>query len=118
MLGRPPGTLHHVRVVPLIRVPDAFHARVLVARLGSEGIVTQVRGGIDNPYPMGDVEVLVAEQDLDLARQLLLADGFESAFDDEHLDVGRAERRLPSWMVAAMLAGLCLFAFSQTLPHR
>ena len=117
MLVRPPRYASHVRVVPLIRVPDAFHARVLVARLGSEGIVTQLRGGIDSPYPMGDVEVLVDEQDLDLARELLLADEVEAAFDDD-LGVSRVGRGLPPWMVVALIAGLCLFAFSQTLPHR
>ena len=33
-----------LRMVPVLRADGAFHARVVAARLGSEGIVTQLRG--------------------------------------------------------------------------
>ena len=75
-------------MVPLVRVGNGFHARVLVARLGSEGIVTQLRGGIDAPYPAGAVEVLVGEADLDDARAILLADEVEAAFDVDDAEDG------------------------------
>src|SRR5688500_466999 len=100
-------------MVPLVRVGNEFHARVIAARLGSDGIVTQLRGGVDSPYPMGDVEVLVSEDDLDEATALLLADEVESAFGDEDDDyeVGSVPSRrfhLPRWARALMIAALAL----------
>jgi hypothetical protein len=99
-------------------VTDPFHARVLAARLGSEGIVTQLRGGIDNPYPMGDVEVLVAEADLELARDLLLADEVEAAFEAPDLNDPPARRSLAPWAVALVLLCLLLFAYADSVPRR
>lgn len=109
-----------LRMVPVTRVADAFHARVLAARLGSEGVVTQLRGGgVDGPYPVGDVEVLVSVEDLDLARGLLLADEVESAFDDVD-DEGPAVGRslLAPWIVLAVLIGLVLFAYVNTIGYQ
>jgi len=68
-------------MVPVLRAEGTFHARVVAARLGSEGIVTQLRGNVDGPYPMGSVEVLVTQDDLAAAQELLLADEVESSFD-------------------------------------
>jgi hypothetical protein len=68
-------------MVPLVTLGSAFEGRVLVARLGSDGIVTALRGAVDGPYPFGDVQLLVDADDLDLARQLLLADEVEAAFE-------------------------------------
>jgi hypothetical protein len=99
-------------MVPVVRVADGFHARVVAARLGSEGIVTQLRGGIDSPYPMGAVEVLVGEDELEEAQALLLADDVESAFvDDDVLDdePHLPRRRYGAW-VALALAGLLVLA--------
>jgi hypothetical protein len=70
-------------MVRVVTVTDAFHARVIAARLGADGMITQLRGNVDGPYPMGNVEVLVREDDLDAARELLLADEVEAAFDDD-----------------------------------
>jgi hypothetical protein len=62
-------------------VHTSFHARVIAARLGADGIVTQLRGGVDGPYPIGDVSVWVSEEDAESARELLLADEVEAVFD-------------------------------------
>ncbi len=62
-------------------VHNGFHARVIAARLGADGIVTQLRGSVDGPYPIGDVSVWVNEEDAPCAQELLLADEVESAFD-------------------------------------
>ena len=67
-------------MVHLVTVRSTFEARVIAARLGSEGVVAQLRGAVDGPYPFGDVMVEVREDDLDTARELLLADQVESAF--------------------------------------
>jgi len=70
-------------MVPVLRVTNAFHARVVAARLGSEGIVTSFRGSVEGPYPMGAVEVLVDRDDLEVAKEILLADEVESAFEGD-----------------------------------
>ena len=69
------------RMVHLRTVHNTFHARVIAARLGADGIVTQLRGCVDGPYPIGDVSVWVDEDDVLCAQELLLADEVESAFD-------------------------------------
>jgi len=83
------------RMVLLRTVPTGFHARVLAARLGAEGIVAQLHGPVDGPYPIGNVMVFVGEDDLDLARDLLLADEVEAAFDGDHREDDMDEAR--SW---------------------
>ena len=93
--------------MPVVRASEPD----IAARLGSEGILTQLRGGIDSPYPMGWVEVLVGEDDLADATDLLLADDVESAFDDDEVD---DEPSLPRFRygpwVALALAGLLVLA--------
>jgi hypothetical protein len=79
-------------MVHLLTVGGAFQAKVISARLGSVGIVTSLRGGVDGPYPFGDVQVLVDESDLELARQLILADQVEAVYEGRP---GR-ERATPS----------------------
>ena len=97
-------------MVCVARVPDAFAARVLAARLGSEGVLAQLRGGgIDGPYPMGEVQVLVSEDDLGTAQELLLADEVEDALagggdhSDEVASLSTRERVLLLGAVAAIV---------------
>lgn len=104
-------------LVPVLRVRDPFHARVVVARLGSEGILAQLRGA-DGPYPMGIVEVLVLPDELADAQELLLADEIESAFASDHAtDPGGGDggAALPRWAVALTLVLLVLFALSHAV---
>jgi hypothetical protein len=70
-------------MVHLRTVPNAFHARVIAARLGADGIVTELRGAVGGPYPIGAVSVWVSPADQRIASELLLADEVEAAFDDE-----------------------------------
>src|SRR5947209_14331241 len=94
-----------VRMVHLRTVPNAFHARVIAARLGADGIVAQLRGPVDGLYPIGDVAVFVDESDLEEARDLLMADEVEAAFEDEADPNASDEHHLhwANWMIAAML---------------
>jgi hypothetical protein len=104
-------------MVPLLTVGTAFQARVLAARLGSEGIVTELRGAVDGPYPFGDVGVLVEAGDLELARSLLLADEVESAFSaDEAAPAPGLVRRwsMPPWVA---IAGIVLIALASTMAR-
>ena len=110
------GSVQGLRMVPVLRAEGTFHARVVVARLGSEGIVTQLRGNVDGPYPMGAVEVLVTEDDLLSARDLLLADDVESSFDEVD-----AEERSPgapsyrTWLFAVASGLVALAAVLSSL---
>jgi hypothetical protein len=70
-------------MVPLTTVGSAFEARVVMARLGADGILTQTRGGGDGACPLpGVVQVLVLVDQADEARELLMADQVEALFDD------------------------------------
>ena len=110
------GSVQGLRMVPVLRAEGTFHARVVAARLGSEGIVTQLRGNVDGPYPMGAVEVLVTEDDLVSARELLLADDVESSFDEVE-----AEERSPAgpsyrtWLFAVASGLVALAAVLSSL---
>jgi hypothetical protein len=70
-----------VRLVHLRTVNSTFHARVIAARLGADGIATELRGSVDGPYPIGNVSVWVREEDAESARELLLVDEVESALE-------------------------------------
>jgi Putative prokaryotic signal transducing protein len=103
------------RMTPLTSVAGAFRARVLAARLQSEGIDAQLRGSLDSPYgftvgDMARVEVYVPEDALADARFVLLADEVDAALvaPTEWWDAGRdrpaTSRRWPWWVAAGLLA--------------
>ena len=95
-------------MVHLRTVPTAFHARVLAARLGSDGILAELRGAVDGVYPLGDVMVFVEKEDLETAQELLLADEVESAFEDREPEAEAARRRSPwaTWVALAVLVAM------------
>ena len=105
------GTLLIVAVTPmalLTTAPGPFAARVLAARLGSEGILWELRGNLDGPYPIGAVQVLVRAADLRDARELLLADEIDAIGtgddDDEPTDEVRAAPPALWFVLLAILA--------------
>jgi hypothetical protein len=97
-------------MVHLTTVTGAFHARVVAARLGADGIVTSVRGCPEGPYPvLGPVDVLVSVDDFETARDLLHADAVAVA-DVPPLPRPSAARQY--WLVAAViLVSFCVVAF-------
>jgi hypothetical protein len=103
--------MQQTRMVRLATVGSSFHARVIAARLGSEGIVTDLRGNIDGMYPVGDVHVYVDLEELAEARELLLADEVESAFDaDDTLGAGTGRQ---PWLVLVAVVGIAAVMFSR-----
>lgn len=67
----------------LTTVVGSFHAKVVAARLGAEGIPAQLRGGVDGPYPIFDeVRIYVRADQVDLAREVLAADASEARLGD------------------------------------
>jgi hypothetical protein len=83
---------HPVRMVRLLTADDGFSAKVVAARLGVEGIVWELRGGVDGPYPFGPVHVFVPESDLAEAQALLAATApLEEELGDGDDEEARAE---------------------------
>lgn len=91
-------------MVPLTTAANPFAARVLAAHLGAEGIVWELRGNVDGPYPVGPVEVLVAQDDLDFAREVVTevpASAVAQAADDAAIRARRSPRDL--WVLLAIV---------------
>jgi len=86
---------------------------VIAARLGAEGIVTDLRGNIDGLYPVGDVHVYVGEDELPEAQEILMVDEVESAFDapEEAVDF-IAPRAL--WLVLGAVLAMAAVIFART----
>ncbi len=97
-------------MVKLTTVSSAFEAKVLAARLGTEGVVCELRGGVDGPYPIGHVHVYVEEPMLDTARSLL--DDVEPLEADEADEL--LARALPrpssTWLLVGVLLALLALA--------
>ena len=101
-------------MVHLVSVHDEFHARVVAARLGSDGILTELRPPSGGPYRLrGEVRVYVGEDDLHLARQLLLADQAEASPDEPGDEAGdeAGEGAVPGSPLLAPLARVAVAAF-------
>ena len=105
--------MQQTRMVRLTTVGTSFHARVIAARLGSEGIVTDLRGNVDGLYPVGAVYVYVDQDDLLQAQEILMVDDVESAFDDrdEVLELGTPKEL---WLVLGAILGIAAVLFSRT----
>jgi len=79
-------------MVHVVTASGPFHARVIAARLGAAGILCELRGGLDGPYPLaGCVDVLVPDDEAEEARDLLAADAAEAALAGQVDDVFGAE---------------------------
>jgi hypothetical protein len=117
-----------VRMAPLTWVAGGFRARVLAARLESEGIDAQLRGAFDSPYglTMGDmarVDVYVPEDQLEDARYVLLADEVDATLTapTEWWDAGVGSpvgrRRWLRWGAVLLLAVAVLGTFLGAIRH-
>ncbi len=94
-------------MVRVTTVGDPIEARIIAARLGSEGVVWELRGGVSGPYPMGPIHVFVDEADLELASELMaLADE-----TDGEADAGRAPLAL--WLVVAIIVAVSVFGIGR-----
>ena len=105
--------MQQTRMVRLTTVGTSFHARVIAARLGSEGIVTDLRGNVDGFYPVGDVHVYVDQEDLAEAQEILFVDEVESAFDapEDAFEPGTPKEL---WLVLGAILGIAAVLFSRT----
>lgn len=112
----------------LLTTADGATARILAAHLGAEGVVWQLRGNVEGPYPVGPVEVLVDEHDLDRARDLLDAQVAEPL--DESFDAGPGESaavamaggparpaRVGPWVLLAVIGVPLVVALVRLIDH-
>lgn len=104
---RRPGTVMGVPIgpmVPLTTAANPFAARVLAAHLGAEGIVWELRGNLDGPYPVGPVDVLVSEEDLALAREVVTERRLPDMAERD-LAAPAGDQRAPRelWLVVAVV---------------
>jgi hypothetical protein len=98
-------------MVPLACTRSPFEARVLTARLGADGIVWELRGGSpDSVYPLGAIDILVAEDDLDRARELLSDEVASDADAPDELE--RRAWLMPALVVLGLVAFVALRTFS------
>jgi len=94
----------------LTSVYGSFRARVMAARLESEGFDVELRGAVDNPYrltvgEMARVDLYVPEEQLDDASLVLLVvevDEADEILDDDRPPV-RAHPVPVSWVAALVL---------------
>jgi hypothetical protein len=95
-------------MVPLATTRSGFEAKVLVARLGADGILAQLQGGnVDSLYPVGAFDIFVDEDDLDRARELLITDADDAPLVDRDDVQGRDHTEW--WMAVTVLVLLGLF---------
>lgn len=103
-------------MVKLTTVSTGFEAKLIAARLGSDGVVWQLRGNVDGVYPMGPVDILVSAEDLATAREILLADDGVDGTDgydlDEDLEEYSVADRAPLalWVIVAALCSASALA--------
>lgn len=107
------GTVSELRMVRLMTAANAMEARIIAARLGSEGIVWDFRGSVDGPLALGPVDVLVDEEGFEAAKEMLLDDEIESSALATHAaPVHVTTGRDIFWAAVALLA-LLLFAIAR-----
>lgn len=99
-------------MVRLAVVSSSFHARVIAARLGTEGIATDLRGNIDGLYPVGEAHVFVGEAELAEAQEILMVDDVESAFDAPEDPVDLAAPKA-LWLVLGAILAIAAALFSR-----
>ena len=102
-------------MVPLCPTQGSFHARVIAARLGADGIPAQLRGSLDGPYPcLSEVVVYVDEADVTAAAEILLVDEVEAALasvEHDTDDEPAVHTRLAGWLpLVSMAVATCTLA--------
>ena len=85
-------------MVRLLTTYDVFEAKLVAARLGSEGVLWELRGGVDNAYPLGPVHVYVDEADLSVAHDVLAP-----VADDDEPELSPEARRSAAAIVASVV---------------
>jgi hypothetical protein len=108
--------VQEVHMVPVATAATAFEAQVIAARLGAEGLLWELRGNVGGPFVIGPVEVLVEADDVASARELLLADEVEAAFDEcnpEHDGAEPGRGAVELWVLVTAIALSIVFTVTR-----
>jgi hypothetical protein len=82
----------------LTTVVGTVQGHLIVGRLRTEGVEAVMSGPGDGPYPFpSEVEILVPESQLALAREVLIANAVEAVFDDDDSQPPRSRVGLGWW---------------------
>jgi hypothetical protein len=104
----------------LVTLRDGFEAKVLAARLGSEGVLVELRGSVDGMYPVGQIHLYVEESGLETAREVLALaethnhashdgeDGWDPDDEPEHRSSARDRRKLLAVLAVGLVAVLVM----------
>ena len=99
-------------MVRLLTAASPMEARIIAARLGAEGIVWDFRGSVDGPLAVGPVEVLVDEEGLETARELIQVDDPEWSFARSGTPAHETTAKDVLWVALVVLA-IVLFALAR-----
>lgn len=106
-------------MVHLATLSSSFEAQLVAARLGAEGVLWQLQGPVGGPLPLSDVSVLVDEEDLVRAREIMLLDDLGDLGDQRPPDpvLDRAPERSGRrrGVAVAMVAGVVVLAVTRTI---
>jgi primosomal protein N' len=95
----------------LTSVNGSFPARVLAARLHSEGLDCELRGALDSVYrltvgDMARVDVFVPADQMDDARLVMLVDEVDAAYESDEPPSYTSAR---SWLMWTAVAAVVFF---------
>lgn len=104
----------------LTSVSGSFPARVLAARLHSEGLDCELRGALDSVYrlTMGDmarVDVYVPADQMEDARLVMLVDEVEAAYEPAKEPRSTATRSWLLWTSVAVVLFSVVFPLARAL---
>jgi hypothetical protein len=102
-------------MVPLTTAANPLAARILAAHLGAEGIVWQLRGNVDGPYPVGPVEVLVPADDLEVARAVVASADDDAVTVADEAATYRHGRPVRTLILVVGLVLVVLFTLGRVL---
>ena len=89
-------------MIPLITVANGFQARVIAARLGAAGVVAQLHGAVGGHLDAHVADRIGPADEFEFARELLLVDEVEAAFDpsgDAAPARSRSKRAVVPWVI-------------------
>lgn len=93
------------RMVRVTSVGDPIEARIIAARLGSEGLLWELRGGV-HPYPVGPVHVYVEEHELEVATEII---NLSADPPDDTGDADSSRAPLALWLVVLAIVAVAVF---------
>lgn len=93
------------RMVRVTSVGDPIEAHIIAARLGSEGLLWELRGGV-HPYPVGPIHIYVEEHELGVATEII---NLSADQPDGSAGGDSARAPLALWLVVLAVVAVAVF---------